>query len=446
MLVRGLRGLGVAVRWASRLIVRVVAGAARLVARRTRAGWSRLRALGVRGVIRLLIGPLIGIGLLVFALVEAHRVLRVGSPPKASPPLLAALAPESGLHTTNNGYVISVSLSLSNCRGPVHGDVSIVLPTEYWKTERAGYPKLVKALVGLAADDPSIEIQYIRPGDWQINAARRSSSSWQTAFSNQHLVGGTGRVAAVRLDDWAKRPESVDVQFTIADWLVRRGYGSCWLRLPRLTGAGIPNLSVLAADAGSIAFGRASGATSPGTSSSSSSDFTFTGPNGRTTAHSSTAKHVDYLGSGVPASIGYVTVQSPMGLIPSDNQGPAPGVGQPHWSCAAPPGRHQYELFPSGVDSDGEFRYFTPPALRNFATASLADCSGVIALAEPGSQSRRDLWLLIIGAALSTGVALLIGAVLPVAGHRRNAANSGQPDAQASAPKRGPGKRRRSSR
>ena len=37
----------------------------------------------------------------------------------------------------------------------------------------------------------------------------------------------------------------------------------------------------------------------------------------------------------------------------------------------------------------------------------------IIALAEAGSQSRRDLWLLIIGAALSTGVVLIISAVVP---------------------------------
>ncbi len=236
------------------------------------------------------------------------------------------------------------------------------------------------------------------------------------------------------------------------------------LRLPRLTGASIPNLTVLAADAGNIAFGRESGATDPGQSSSDSSDIVFTSPDGhKTTFHSSTAHHVDYLGSAVPASIGYITLLSPMGLLPGESQGPAPEVGQPHWSCRAAPGQRQDQLFPSGVDSDGGFKYFTPPALKAFGTTSLPDCAGIIALAEAGSQSRRDLWLLIIGAALSTVAALLISAVAPDRGHDRSGephapapvpdrghdvsgTDKGQPIAPASVRKRGSGKPRRSSR
>ncbi len=227
VLTRGLRVLGVVARWACGWMVRALSGAGPLIARMTRAAWSHLTALGVRGVLVAMIRPVLGIGLLVFTGLEAERVLPVDSPPKASPPLLSALAPDSGLHTTSNGYIISVSLSVPNCHSPVTGDVSIVLPTEYWRAEREGYPRLVEALVGFAVDDPSVEIHYIVPGDWQTNPAHRSSSSWQTGFANGQLVGGTGKVAAVRFDDWATKPDAVRVHFTVKDWLVRRGYGSC---------------------------------------------------------------------------------------------------------------------------------------------------------------------------------------------------------------------------
>jgi hypothetical protein len=66
----------------------------------------------------------------------------------------------------------------------------------------------------------------------------------------------------------------------------------------------------------------------------------------------------------VPASIGYVTLQSPMGLLVSESQAAAPEVGKPRWSCRAAPGSRQDQLFPSGVGSDGGFFTSAPRRSR----------------------------------------------------------------------------------
>jgi hypothetical protein len=68
--------------------------------------------------------------------------------------------------------------------------------------------------------------------------------------------------------------------------------------------------------------------------------------------------------------------------------------------------------FKSGVESSGQFFYYTPPTIRAFETSRTPDCSGVLALVEPGSQSKHDFWLLVIGAALSAGVAVFIELIL----------------------------------
>jgi hypothetical protein len=64
-----------------------------------------------------------------------------------------------------------------------------------------------------------------------------------------------------------------------------------------------------------------------------------------------------------------------------------------------------------GQDSDGELRYFDPPTVGEFSDKSYFDCSGVIALSEPGSQSGHDLLLLIIGGLISLGGGLILESI-----------------------------------
>jgi hypothetical protein len=53
-----------------------------------------------------------------------------------------------------------------------------------------------------------------------------------------------------------------------------------------------------------------------------------------------------------------------------------------------------------------------PATEGEFSTVSAFDCSGIVALAEAGSQSTHDLLLLLIGAAISLGGGLVLESVL----------------------------------
>lgn len=381
---------------------------------RTKSAREHLRELGVRGAASALLAPAAGFLLLGFAAWTARRVLPVAGAPETPPPIVTALPPDVGFHTTSNGYVISLTLSVMSCSKPVIGDATIVLPQEYFNVnaESQGLTSLRKALFAVAVDDPSVRFKYVLPADWRDNPLHRAYRNWDTSFANPSLVAATGTAATVRLDDWNSHPQAIETQFT-ADWLSQRGYGSCWLRLPRLMGEDEPDLAVNASDAINGSVGPVSGASDTGMSSSGSSTIVIRGPDGRFhTTHTVQKLETDYVGSTVPASIGYVTLSSPLTIIPGESEGPAPQVGVPHWSCTSPKGVNEDHLFHWGVDANGQFEYLTPATLGEFATATLPDCSAVVALAEPGSQSGHDLWLLVIGAALSTGAALLVEAFI----------------------------------
>lgn len=62
----------------------------------------------------------------------------------------------------------------------------------------------------------------------------------------------------------------------------------------------------------------------------------------------------------------------------------------------------------SGLESSGGLFFFDPATLSEFSTGQATDCSSVIALAEPGSASKHDFWLLLTGALLSAGLGLAI--------------------------------------
>lgn len=330
--------------------------------------------------------------------------------PTLPPPLVAAALPDEAFHTTNNGYVIALAVTVSSCSNPVDVLAQVILPREYYKLERSSplIPRIRKALVALAVDDPGVDFQFIRDG---AHAAPKSRT-WNTVFSNPYLEAATGTVETMRIDNWASEPPEFDARFT-ADWLVHRGYGSCWLRLPRLMGGLVPNLAINAAIVVDRKVGPISKATKTGSSGGSRSTITYRWPNGtKQTVTISNPTANDYVDGGVPASIGLVSLTSPLTVVSSDSEASAPELGQPTWSCAAPKGTNNASKFDAGFEPSGGFIYSTPPTLSEFQRSRTPDCSGIVALVEPGSQSRHDLWLLVIGAALSAGVAVLLDVVL----------------------------------
>ena len=84
---------------------------------RARGGLPRLRALGHPGQVS------------------------VEPAPRDAPPKMVAMPPAQTLHSSKNGYVINLTLSVQDCKGPVHGFASVSLPEEYRRAEegRASY-------------------------------------------------------------------------------------------------------------------------------------------------------------------------------------------------------------------------------------------------------------------------------------------------------------------
>jgi hypothetical protein len=57
----------------------------------------------------------------------------------------------------------------------------------------------------------------------------------------------------------------------------------------------------------------------------------------------------------------------------------------------------------------GGFRWNDNARLSEYTlSGSDSRCDSWVALIEPDAQSKRDLWLIVIGAAISAGVALLV--------------------------------------
>lgn len=287
--------------------------------------YRKLRERGFVGLIRTLRKPVLAALLIALGAAKALQVLPVSGAPTSPPPLVAAVTPDLALHTTNNGYIMAVTVTVTKCSSPVNVEADLVLPREFYKTEQPsgiGSP-LTKALVGISVGDPRASFHAIHEGDWQSDPQHARDLTWITHFSTPTLVGATGTVATIRLDDWRSRPDEVVASFT-ADWLSPRGYGSCWLRLPRLMGEDVPNLAVNSADAVNEQVGRASGASNTGMSGGSSSRITWYLPAGKRVSRQSQPEVTQYVDGDVPASIGYTALASQLSIIPGESEGAAP--------------------------------------------------------------------------------------------------------------------------
>lgn len=392
------------------LASRALRGSARLL----QTVWQRLRPPGWRPRLRPLFEGTVGLVFVVVSLWGALVVLPVKGVPTTSPPAVAAELPDQGLHTTSNGYVLSLVLGVKSCSGPVHAYAQIILPKQYYTEERSGAAVTLKrALVGIGIDDAQVKMVSITQAGWQQHRQFLALPHWQVGFDDTLLVGGTGRADALRVDDWAARPAEVDAWFT-AKWLTARGYRSCWLRLPSLTGHDVPLVADHAADAIDTVIGPHSGATNTDASSSASGTYHFCRRDGSVqTYHDITRKHVDYVDGDVPPSMSYITLATPMSIVPGASTAPPPSLGTPRWTCRAPAHQTALKLENGPLDAGaGGIGYIQPPTEGEFSTASSFDCSGIVALAEPGSQSIHDLLLLLIGAGISLGGGLILDGVL----------------------------------
>lgn len=350
--------------------------------------------------------PAFGLAFIAFALVAATKVLPMHPVPEEAPTTIAALPPQEELHSDNTGYIVAVTLDVKNCSAPVYGSATVVVPRGFYAEDPAG--KLKRVLFGLAIGDPHVRVTYAEPAEWNVarqHYERNDSWAW-------HFREGPRRgvVTVARMNHWSTSHEQLDVHFE-ASWLRPRSYGSCWLAIPELIGPTTKDMSIFAADAVNVD-GKVFGA-EPLTQGTFSSSATVTtrGPDGRLNSETTGTHYTnEYAGSDTTASLGFVRLVSPLAVLPSEGVGAHPSIGLPSWSCSALHNSPAQESSWLGFSSSAPIFLSSQNAdLQEYRTSNeSAGCGAWIAISEPDASSGRDEWLLIIGAALSAGVTLLV--------------------------------------
>jgi hypothetical protein len=356
---------------------------------------------------------------LLFSYVAADRVLPVHPAPQERPPKIMSLPPANGSHDGRSGYVISVELMVDSCSDPVRGSITVVLPREFFEAEEEFWvePPPRKALFGAAFSSTDVEVTQVAPYEKRLEW--ESEKSWAWSFSDPLHADADGTVAVARFDNWRTRPDQLDVTFT-APWLRPRGYGSCWLPTPELVGD-LQTFAVNAADAINYELGEQSGANHLSTGGSSGSVIEYQYPDGSVRKYKSKDPFAwDYVDFATPPSVGFVSLETPMSVLPTESLGPSPSVGVPTWSCRDTRTDLLSRSTLYGLGQDGGFRWNDNARLSEYTLPdSDSRCDSWVALIEPGAQSKRDLWLIVIGAAISAGVALLVDMVVLRPGRRR---------------------------
>lgn len=317
---------------------------------------------------------------------------------------MMALPPATGTHRPGEGYVIYVSLTVDGCRGPVSGSATVVLPREFIDAERrTGLSRPSGVLFGLAVSDPEVRVVSVTAGENEQRAV------WGWQFDDTDRVYASGVNAVARVDRWDRRHTILDVEFE-ADWLRARGYRRCWLAIPELVGPHLKTLGVHASDEIDRRLGPVAGVP-PLMRGELEVDSTIEWHNPGEPPRIK-REHEEqtnfYSEGGTPAALGSVSLVTGLAIDVGASRGKPPTFGTPSWNCRGSDQRDAGTGFLGQAD-DGSFSYSINSQLREYLPAENGrGCAAWIALSEAGAQTWRDIWLLLIGAALSAGIALLV--------------------------------------
>ena len=181
-----------------------------------------------------------------------------------------------------------------------------------------------------------------------------------------------GVAATATLTRWDQTWWPIDMRFE-ADWVEPRSFGTCYVRLPALTG----ELSKDGADSSSAAIDRRLG---------------------RLEAHFAVTSYASTI------------IVGDAHVLPVDSAPPPKLLPTPTWSC------QESDLSVQENGSD------ISPALardRSGSTASSLDafrrqavyeggCNAIAVVEQPGSRGVRDLLILVVGAGIALGMSLLV--------------------------------------
>jgi hypothetical protein len=137
------------------------------------------------------------------------------------------------------GIVISTSILVESCDQPVNVTVVASGTAEYWRRNRHRIRRL-RGLFALAIWDP--DVRNIRIGVVDPAAGVQPLPSLRETLDTSGVrlkrIASNGRATAVTGDvlNWRQTWKSIALNFQ-ANWLYPRSVGTCFLRLPALTGA-----------------------------------------------------------------------------------------------------------------------------------------------------------------------------------------------------------------
>lgn len=354
----------------------------------------------------------LGVLLMVLAVVVGQRILAIDEPPRGE--LFAAgvgIVPPVAAKA-DRGFIASLGARFRSCEEPV--EVSIVLAgsAEYFEDHRTALRRRTRLTVSVPDTDlGNVRMSYGDDYDDLFSPvnARRSPDADVTLNTDKPRAHRVVTSIGARMERWAEHVVPLVVRFD-ADWLVPRGLGTCYLKLPPLTG----EPSIIAAQDGR---GRSSGTVAGlHEAFADTSNIVF---DRRETIF-------------VPYDRMLMIRRGIAAVEPGKNEilGSEPDTeivsgGLPAHACVtrAPTtgalGDRRAELL-RGSEHGGF-------AVRDRSFTDLAhqrDCSAVVTLAEAGAASRRDFVLLVIGALFSLGAALVLEMLLDMQRrrHERNAA------------------------
>jgi len=347
---------------------------------------------------------LVAASFIAFSIWVGDRILPEHPAPQSPPSLIKAMPPARAIHKPKDGYVLGITLSVKDCDAPVTGSAIVVLPREFFRVEREwGLGRPARALFGLAFSDPTVTVTGTAADD-----DFGSVPSWSWTFDDRYHANATGRVAIARFDGWNEDHSALHVGF-VAHWLHPRGYRSCWLSLPELVSSNLSIFGTNASNSVEERLGRRSRAT-PLMEGEFSSGYEIRYSSGQVVSGSD--KQINqYADASTPPALGTVALDTKLSIIAGDSQGAPPSVGTPIWSC-----QDEADTTGSGFlgqDVDGAFRWNATSGLEDYLPSTgTHGCGAWVALEEAGARTDRDVWLLLLGASLSAGVALLIELVI----------------------------------
>ncbi len=351
----------------------------------------------------------IGVLLMVLSVLVGQRLLSVEKPPQGELfPAGVGFAPDVKAEI-DRSFVVGLAARFRDCDDPVDVTLAIAGTAEYFEDHLARLKKPMSFTLAV----PSTKVAEMTAGpslsgysDALNPLPAKRTSGLARGMVTTRPPSEIGEFTRIRgsISGWSSHLASLVFRFN-ADWLVPRGLGTCYLKLPPLAG----NSTILGAQAG---LGR---------SAPSHQAYMEKFPEGGERVVNDKETLFAPYDRSLAMRNGVSVVEAGKNeVLESEPEANTVAGGVPAVACfQSSPDTGQLGARDADLvfGSDGR-----AAAIRDGSYARLAgqlDCGGVVTLAEAGAASRRDLVLLIIGAVFSLGAALLLEIGLDIQRRRR---------------------------